>query len=1067
MKRRNKLRFCHFNMMCAKIKNAILGVVAVLAAPNVFAQQIAINRIEMMPNLPAPYEMRNWKQAAEGYDALVFNFDLTGQYLPLIWWNTNTVNYPNQNSFGLHTVVGTTAPTSAEAINVLPAVIGASLVGIDKSNQSGSNWVRMCQEFFNKRPEENVYLNHPATESGDDWWYATMPNVFFYQLYDLYPDTGDFAYQFTSVADQWLKAVTKMGGSATPWHVPYMNYRGWYLSTMSPYTTGVPEPEAAGAIGWLLYNAYVETGNPQYRLGAEWAMEFLSNWNSNPAYELQLPYGVYTAARMNAEIGATYDVAKLLNWCFDVGPLRQWGAIIGNWGGYDCHGLIGESAGDDYAFIMNTFEQVGALVPVVRYDDRFARAIGKWALNAANAARLFYPNYLPDNRQDSEDWAHQYDPNSYIAHEAMREYAQGFSPYATGDAVSGGWGRTNLALYGASHVGIFGGIIDTTNVERILRLDVLKTDYFHEAAYPTYLYFNPYDVEKTVELEIGSGQHDLYDAVSNSFLQNGVSGMTSFAIPADAAMLVVIAPANGALTHALDKTLIDGVIVDYRSGQAVANYPPRIKSLAAKKSPALFGENVTVYCAANDRDNDALSYTWNASTGAITGNGSQAIWTAPNAAGNELIKCLVDDGHGGQITDSVRIAVVESINQVPVISRLTAHPGKIDLSAASEVTCTASDADGDALSYEWSAAAGALSGSGPIVSWTASATEGNYYVACKVSDGRGGEAVDSIGIVVRDFSNVQTGQLVAYYPFNGNAQDQSGFGNHGTVFGATLVADRFGKTGSAYYFDGNDDYIRVPNHPSLNVQQAITINFWMKIAEFFNREAYPLSHGNWENRWKVSITNEGVRWTIKTNSQVNSGIKDLDSRTKFVKDIYYNITVLYSGADFEVYVNGELDNFSSWSGAILQTAIDLTIGQVLPNNKNYNFRGIIDDVRIYDYALSVPEIKNLYDINTAVDDSPDVLVPVEDALQQNHPNPFNAQTIIHYRLRNAGHVRIKIHDVLGHGVRTLVDAGKPAGSYSVLWDGRNDGGQSVASGIYFYQMTAGVFEQRRKLLLLR
>jgi hypothetical protein len=59
--------------------------------------------------------------------------------------------------------------------------------------------------------------------------------------------------------------------------------------------------------------------------------------------------------------------------------------------------LIGEiNGGDDYAFAMNTFEQIGALVPLVRYDSRFARAIGKWVLNAANASRLFYPNFLPD-----------------------------------------------------------------------------------------------------------------------------------------------------------------------------------------------------------------------------------------------------------------------------------------------------------------------------------------------------------------------------------------------------------------------------------------------------------------------------------------------------------------------------------------------------------------------------------------------------------------------------------------------------------------------------------------------
>lgn len=47
--------------------------------------------------------------------------------------------------------------------------------------------------------------------------------------------------------------------------------------------------------------------------------------------------------------------------------------------------------------------------------------IGKWVFNVANAARLLYPNYLPDQNQDSEEWAHQYDPNSYIGHEALQQ----------------------------------------------------------------------------------------------------------------------------------------------------------------------------------------------------------------------------------------------------------------------------------------------------------------------------------------------------------------------------------------------------------------------------------------------------------------------------------------------------------------------------------------------------------------------------------------------------------------------------------------------------------------------
>ncbi|MEJ2618057.1 MAG: hypothetical protein P8Z35_24080, partial [Ignavibacteriaceae bacterium] len=316
----------------------------------ILSQQINISRIEQMSNIPSPYEMRDWKEATGGYDSLVFNFNLTGQYLPLIWINSNTINYPAHNSFGLHTVVGTSDPASAEAINCIPALIGASLVGIDKSNQNGKNFVLMAEEWFNKINGENVYLNHPNTITGDDWWYETMPNVFFYQLNSLYPGTGDFENQFIKVADTWLKAVDAMGGSNTPWKVPNMNHRAFDLISLTPNDNGVKEPEAAGAIAWILYNAYKKTGETKYRIGAEQSMEFLNSLTSNPSYELQLSYGVYDAAKMNAELGTNYDIEKMINWCFNVGPLRQWGLILGNWGGYDVSGLIGEVSGNDYAF---------------------------------------------------------------------------------------------------------------------------------------------------------------------------------------------------------------------------------------------------------------------------------------------------------------------------------------------------------------------------------------------------------------------------------------------------------------------------------------------------------------------------------------------------------------------------------------------------------------------------------------------------------------------------------------------------------------------------------------------
>ena len=1019
-----------------------------------------------MPNHPSPYVMRDWKRVAVGYDSLVFNPNGPGTYFPLV--------SVSGSGFGLSSYVGQSPSQTQEAINCVAAVVGASLVGVDKTSQFGTNWVSLCQNWFNASPQESVYLNSPEGTSGSDWWYDLMPNIFFYQLRSMYPNVGNFQIQFMAVADRWLAALKAMNASTAPWSLANLDHTAWSLSTMTPTNSGWVEPEAGGAMAWLLYNAFHKTGNPQYRIGAELAMESLLVYPvpQNPSYELQLPYGAYIAARMNAELGTTYDMVKLVNWCFSVGTdnSRLWGVTTGNWGGYDCYGLIGETSeatGNGYPFAMNTFEQVGALVPLVRYDARFARAIGKWVLNAANAARLFYTNYLPDGNQDSAAWAHQFDPHSYIAHEAMHQFNPAHNattPYATGDAIRNG-NPTNFALYGSSHVGILGGIIDTTNVPMILRLDVLKTDYFHEAAYPTFLFFNPDSVQHLVNFDAGAGQHDLYDAASHAFVLQNVSGVVSLPVGANSAVLVVNAPAGGTVTYDLDRMLVDSVIIDFHSGHPVANYPPRIKSLAPGSSVVTVNHSVYVYCAAADPDNDTLSFIWQASGGTITGTASTVLWTAPDTAGTYVVHCTVSDGLGAQTSAEDTLKVVLFINQVPVIKSMRATPRKINLNVTSTVACSAFDPDSSVLTYYWSAASGSITGTGPTITWRAPGIAGNYYVHCTVDDGQGGLTSDSIGLEVRDFSNWPTGNLVAYFPFDGNAKDATGNGHNGTVNNAQLVNDRFGNQHSAYAFNGTTASIVVPNDTALNFQNSITINFWMKAgASYTSREQYLLSHGNWQNRWKFSIspTTNTLRWTVRNSLGI---AKDLDSETHLVVDSLYNVTGTYNGSDFEIYLNGQLDAFTSFSGLINTTSLALTIGQDLPGDNNYNFNGVLDDIRIYNYMLPVSQIAGLYDIRTGIAGTLGPPLPRDPILDQNYPNPFNPSTVIRFTIPariDRTTVRLEVFDMLGRLVQTLEAGELTRGVHTVAWDGG-----SLPSGVYFYRLATSLGTQIRKMILMK
>ena len=524
------------------------------------AQQRTIARIELMPRKPSPFLMKDWKAQAQEYDRLIFDFNARGKYLPVIWWDDSRPNF-DRVTFGLPSYVGDPRVTSTghEAINCIGAVLGATISGIDKAHGL-HNWVLMEEQYFNRKNGENLILNRTSTHSGQSFWYEVWPHVLFYALVDRYPRTGQMEAIMKTTADRWYDACYHMGGRKG---TVDFEHTAFDFATMKPVDNGKwKEPDAAAGIGWLEYMAWVKWRSPKYLQAADWSMRFLHNRAENPTYEILMPYGAYLAARMNAELGRKYDVHKLLTWCFDESKARPgWGTIAEDWGGYSCHGLVGSiTDGGGYAFAMNTFASAGALVPLVRYDDRYSRAIGKWMLNAANSARLFYRDALPNDHQSSAFWQ---DDGGVIAYEGVRKEWKGRSPYATGDPMRLGWGPTDLALYGGSYVGFFGGIVRRTNVEMILQLDCLATDFFHGRAYPTFLYYNPYDVAKEIQIDVGPDSRDLYDAATDSFLKKNLKGVSTFSLAADTAAVVVVAPAKGTITRKGNKRLINGVVVDY------------------------------------------------------------------------------------------------------------------------------------------------------------------------------------------------------------------------------------------------------------------------------------------------------------------------------------------------------------------------------------------------------------------------------------------------------------------------------------------------------------------------
>jgi len=107
------------------------------------------------------------------------------------------------------------------------------------------------------------------------------------------------------------------------------------------------------------------------------------------------------------------------------------------------------------------------------------------------------------------------------------------------------------------------------------------------------------------------------------------------------------------------------------------------------------------------------------------------------------------------------------------------------------------------------------------------------------------------------------------------------------------------------------------------------------------------------------------------------------------------------------------------------------------------------------------------DVPTAITETQTIGTPRDFILTQNYPNPFNSSTVIQFALPSTGPVELAIFNTTGQQIATLIDATWNAGAYAVHWDGRDDSGRELASGLYLYRLRTSSHMEARKLLLLR
>ncbi len=543
--------------------------------------QQSIHRVEEMPNLPKPFKIMDFNEMAKNYDKLVYDKNQTGEYWPLIWKDDSRKNF-DQETFGIYTAMGDVRQGNEhykgifhESLATIGSVLGASLVGINKSNQEGQDYVGMLKNYYNSETKWDIIMNNTSPEVAQlgggyarDWWYDVYPNVLFYAVADLYPKEKGYEPILKSVADKFYEADLKLNGN---YDYSFFNY-----ATNEPTKNWIcAQEDVAAGHAFVLYAAYQKFNDPKYLTGAKSSLEALLNQKENRFYEILMPFGAYVAARMNAEQGTNYDFNRILNWTFDgTSVCREgWGVLVGNWNGYDISGIVGSTVDrGGFGFLMNTYDAMWPLVPMVRYDQRYANSIGKWMLNAANASRLFYPYEMPDDHQTiPEEKKHT---KGVIAYEGLIKkshyddlYQTLEAPIAIGDGMH--WNKDNpkvsqFSVYGSGHVGIAGAIIGKTSVANILQLDLLVTDFYREKAYPSYLFYNPNPIETTVTVETGKKEVKIYDAIERAFIAEKVKGNFTFKISKENSSLLVYVPQDAIIFEKDGKLYANETVIDYR-----------------------------------------------------------------------------------------------------------------------------------------------------------------------------------------------------------------------------------------------------------------------------------------------------------------------------------------------------------------------------------------------------------------------------------------------------------------------------------------------------------------------
>ena len=216
-------------------------------------------------------------------------------------------------------------------------------------------------------------------------------------------------------------------------------------------------------------------------------------------------------------------------------------------------------------------------------------------------------------------------------------------------------------------------------------------------------------------------------------------------------------------------------------------------------------------------------------------------------------------------------------------------------------------------------------------------------------------------------NKMPTEGLVAYYPFNGNANDESGNRHNGLIYGPTLTLDRFGNSQGAYLFDGIDDYIVVPHSSKFNFGKQFSIAAWIKPIEW-GENSYGRIIDKSDARdivgYRLLLSNSGFStddfetFGLSLNDG-NIGVRVISPKKTLSLNSFNFVAATYDGEYVTLYFNTKL---VKKEGIAILSSLNNSGNLILGNrtNQDRTFDGVLDEIWIYNRALSDEEVQALY-----------------------------------------------------------------------------------------------------------